>query len=388
MSNIAHRVDQAFIFITVVSVILLVLVTFFMLYFAWRYRRSTNPKVEEIEGHLWLEILWTVLPTILVMVMFWVGYKGFVLMRQVPEDAMKINVTAQMWSWGFEYENGKKEDVLYVPLGKPVALLLTSSDVLHSLFIPAFRVKEDVVPGATTRLWFIAEEVGEFNLFCTEYCGLGHSGMITKVSVMEPDAFRKWYEKSTTAPGSELLKEKRCLGCHSLDGSKKVGPTFKGLLGRSGTLTIDGKELGYTVGKAYVRRSVREPKSEVVKGFRPIMPTIEMTDEELDAIISFLLEGGATPSGAELLKEKKCLGCHSLDGSKKVGPTLKEVFGREGTLEKDGKENEYSVDEAYIRRAIREPKSEVVKGFRPIMPTIEMTDEELDRIVEFLKESK
>ncbi len=388
MSNIAHSVDQAFIFIAVVSVILLALVTFFMLYFAWRYRSSINPEVEEVEGHLWLEILWTVLPTILVMVMFWVGYTGFVLMRQIPEDAMKINVSAQMWSWGFEYENGKNEDVLYVPLGKPVALLLTSSDVLHSLFIPAFRVKEDVVPGLTTQLWFIAEETGEFNLFCTEYCGVGHSGMITKVVVMEPEAFTRWYEKSTSAPGPELLKAKRCLGCHSLDGSKKIGPTFKGLAGRSGTLEKDGKEHEYTVDEAYVRRAIREPKSEVVKGFRPIMPTIEMTDLELDAIIGFLLEGASTAPGPELLKEKRCLGCHSLDGSKKIGPTLKGVFGRQGTLEIDGKEHGYTVDEAYIRRAVREPKGEVVKGFRPIMPAIEMTDEELDAIVEFLKENK
>ena len=390
MSNIAHSVDQAFIFITIVSVILLALVTFFMLYFAWRYRSSANPEVEEVEGHLWLEIFWTVLPTILVMIMFWVGYKGFVLMRQVPDDAMRIKVTGQMWTWGFEYENGKKEDVLYVPRGKPVALLLTSKDVLHSLFIPAFRVKEDVVPGLTTQLWFIAEENGEYNLFCTEYCGVGHSGMITKVLVMEPEEFNKWYmKKPLSEAGPALLKAKRCLGCHSLDGSKKVGPTFKGLFGRAGILETDGKEQKYVVDKAYIRRSIKEPKAEVVKGFRPIMPTIEMTGDELDDIVRFLMRGEflLKPSGDMLLKEKKCLGCHTLDGSKKVGPTFKGLFGRKGILDIDGTEREYVVDEAYIMRSIKEPKSEVVKGFRPIMPTIEMTESELDAIVEFLKEN-
>ncbi len=291
MSNIAHSVDQAFIFITVISVILLLIVTFFMVYFAFRYKSSSNPKVEEIEGHLWLEIFWTVLPTILVLIMFWVGYSGFVFMRQVPEDAMNVNVTAQMWEWQFQYDNGKKEEILYVPKGQAVKLSLRSLDVLHSLFIPAFRVKEDVVPGQTTYLWFIAEETGEYNLFCTEYCGLGHSGMTTKVVVMEADAFDKWYtKKSLGEAGPALLKAKRCLGCHSLDGSKKVGPSFKGIFGREGILEIDGKQLAYTVDEAYITRSIRTPKVEVVKGFRPIMPTIEMTDEEMSGIIEFLKE--------------------------------------------------------------------------------------------------
>jgi cytochrome c oxidase subunit 2 len=385
MTNIAHSVDQAFYFITWVSVALLAIVTFFMVYFAIKYRKDKHPKAEEIEGHLWLEILWTVLPTILVMFMFYMGYTGFVLMRNVPDDAMEVKVTAQMWSWQFQYDSGKVSDILVLPIDEPIKLSLGAKDVLHSLFIPAFRVKEDAVPGVPTYLWFIAEELGEYDLFCAEYCGLGHSGMITKVNILSKAEFDKWNTVKTAAPDAlGLLKAKGCLGCHSLDGTRKVGPALNDIADKPGMLA-DGS--AYKADKAYIKRAILKPKAEVVKDYPPIMPTIPLTDEELEIISAFLAgeEKPVAPSGKEVLKTKGCLGCHSLDGTRKIGPPLNGIFGRKGTL---ADSTAYEADRAYIKRAILEPKAEVVKDYPPIMPTIPLSKAELSGVLDYLKETK
>ena len=306
--NLSSDIDTIFLVIVGICVVLLIAVTAVMVYFVIRYRRNRNPKAEDIEGNTTLEILWTVIPTLIVLVIFYVGWKGFVFLRTVPDDAMPVKVTARMWSWSFEYENGRTSDVLKVPLGKPVKLAITSLDVLHSLYIPAFRVKEDAVPGMETYLWFLPDETGSYDLFCTEYCGVGHSSMITKVEVMEGTEFLAWYEKEKRPPpvagakkapvpmkkkdlrGEKLVEEKGCTLCHSLDGSKLVGPTFKGIFGRKVVVMTAGKEREITTDEAYLRRSIYEPNADVVKGYPAIMPSQKglLGDDDAKAIIDYL----------------------------------------------------------------------------------------------------
>ena len=292
--HLSGSVDSIFFFILGICIALLAGVTGMMLYFVFRYSRKRNPHPEDIPGNVALEIIWTVLPTLLVLVIFWVGWKGFQYMRTAPPDAMLVKVTGRMWTWSFAYENGKQSTVLTVPLQRPVKLAITSADVLHSLFIPAYRIKEDAVPGRETHLWFLPDEIGTYDLFCTEYCGPGHSGMITKVEVLSQKDFEQWYrakEKPAAAnlpEGAKLIQEKGCVACHSLDGSAKVGPTFKGLFGRKEAIVSAGKERTIAVDEGYIIRSIKDPAADVVKGFPPIMPAIPMSEDEMRGIVDHL----------------------------------------------------------------------------------------------------
>ena len=297
-TNLSSSVDSVFLFIMGISLVLLVGITGVMVYFAVRYRRSKHPRPENIEGNLVLELVWTVIPTLLVLAIFWVGWKGFVYMRTVPQDAMLVKVTARMWQWGFEYENGKTDGVLKVPVNRPVKLAITSADVLHSLSIPAFRVKEDAVPGRENYLWFQPEVAGSYDLFCTEYCGMGHSAMITKVEVIPQQDFNAWYREAAgkaaggkSGPdGAKLFAEKGCSACHSIDGSPKVGPTLKGVSGRRVTILTNGKERELAANDEYLRKSLVDPQADVVKGFPPIMPPQKgvLTDAEIDALVEYM----------------------------------------------------------------------------------------------------
>jgi len=291
-SNTAGKVETAFIFIVVCCIVLLAIVTVTMVVFLIRYNRSRHAKPEPVKENMALEIIWTVIPTILVIFMFYFGWVDFDYIRNPPKDAMAIDVTARQWSWLFQYTNGKQSDALYVPRGKPVRLALRSADVIHSLFIPAFRIKEDCVPGMKTHLWFIADETGSYDLFCTEYCGLGHSHMRSKVNVLTPEDFAKWLnaaeDKTPAALGPKILQAKGCLGCHSLDGAVKVGPTFKNLLGRKQLVMIAGAEKEMVVDAAYIEKHILEPKAATVKGYPDIMPKIPMTDSELKTISAYL----------------------------------------------------------------------------------------------------
>jgi cytochrome c oxidase subunit 2 len=192
VSNFVNSVDGTFLFTLIVSIFFLVLITFLMIYFVIKYSRKRNPKGSNIHGNIGLEITWTAIPTILVLIMFWYGWQGYKEMVDVPEGALPINVTAQMWKWSFEYEDGKKTDTLYVPVNKPIKLILHSNDVNHSFFIPAFRVKKDVFPNRERIAWFIAKETGEFNIACSEYCGLNHSYMYSKIIVLPEEDFKNW----------------------------------------------------------------------------------------------------------------------------------------------------------------------------------------------------
>lgn len=290
-SNSAKSVDTTFASILAIEVVLLTLVTSVMVFFVIRYNRKRKTDPENIEGSFLLEILWTIIPTALVLGMFYIGWRSFDIIRKVPKEVMVIKVTARQWSWLFGYENGKQSDILRVPLGKPVKMLITSADVLHSFYIPAFRIKEDCVPMMETYLWFTPKEAGTYDIFCTEYCGLGHSGMVSQVIVIPERDFDAWYSAvpaSAKMSGLKMLEEKGCLGCHSMDGSKKIGPTFKGLYGSQVTVVTKGKQRTVTSDEEYLRRSILEPGADIVKGYQNIMPSLPVTKEELDAIVQYL----------------------------------------------------------------------------------------------------
>ncbi len=290
-------VNQVFFYILVITVFLLGLITFLMVYFVIRYHQKRNPQPTDVKENIWLEIIWMVVPTLLVLTMFYYGLTGFNFLKKAPEDAMRVKVIARQWSWLFEYENGLKSLDLKVPVGKPIKLMLTSQDVIHSFYAPAFRVKQDVVPGMVNSLWFQPTAVGTFDVFCSQYCGLQHAKMLTKIVVLSEEEFKKWYQtgkemEAKVPPGAQLFQEKGCKVCHSIDGTPGVGPTVKGLFGKTVTVLTDGKERTIAADDIYLRKSLFEPNADIVKGFPPIMPSQKglLADQELDALISYLKE--------------------------------------------------------------------------------------------------
>jgi cytochrome c oxidase subunit II len=196
--NIVDQVDTTFIIIVSISVFFLLLIGIVMIYFVIKYNKKRNPNPSNITGNTKLEILWTVIPILLALGMFFSGYAGFKNMRNAPEDSFTIKVIGRMWVWSFEYDNGKKSDTLYVPLSRPIKMEITSTDVNHSFYVPSFRVKEDAIPGRKNHLWFQPTAIGSFNIECAEYCGLSHSAMYSKVVVMPDKDFEKWYNTPNT----------------------------------------------------------------------------------------------------------------------------------------------------------------------------------------------
>lgn len=189
-------VDLAFWYILGISVLLLVGITAVMIYFVIRYRRSKHPDPVDIRDNLNLEVVWTVLPTLIALTMFWVGWQSYIGLRDVPEDALEIDVAGQMYSWVFMYPNDKEtENEVVVPLGKAIKFNIESWDVLHSFSVPSFRIKVDAVPGMATYVWFMADKVGEYDIFCTEYCGVAHADMLAKLRIVPEQEYLAWLEK-------------------------------------------------------------------------------------------------------------------------------------------------------------------------------------------------
>lgn len=294
-SNFVKGVDTSLAVIMGISLFFLIGITAVMIYFVFRYNKKRHPVASNIEGDHRLEIIWTVIPTILVVIMFYYGWAGFKPMRQVPDDAMVIKAHAQMWAWSFEYENGKRSQNLIVPLNKAVKLDLISHDVIHSLYVPAFRIKEDVVPGKNNYMWFRAQKIGEYDIFCAEYCGQRHSYMLSMLIVKDEKDYNDWYAKElgvvTDHPGLATLKQNACISCHSTDGTIVVGPSFRGLWERKEVVIRDGVEVEITVDRNYMRKSLNDPNADIVKGFnKGLMISYEkiVSDEQLDQIIEYI----------------------------------------------------------------------------------------------------
>lgn len=302
-SNFVSTFNTSFYFIAGISLLILTGLTVIMLYFVFRYNNKKNKVAVQNEGNIRLEILWTVIPIILAMAMFYYGWAGWKPMTKAPKDAINITSTARMWSFSFQYENGKQSPDLVIPVNTPVKIKLISLDVIHSLYIPAFRVKSDMVPGREKMMWFLPETIGEYDLYCAEYCGLRHSYMNANVKVLSEQDYMAWYtadsaslttESGEQAPGAEGLKimiNQGCNACHSSDGTVVVGPSYFNLYGEKQLVIKDGKEVTVTVDDDYIKRSIFDPNFEVVKGFpRDMMQSYkgQVTDDDVLKIIEYL----------------------------------------------------------------------------------------------------
>lgn len=293
-SDIAKQVDSLYTFLLVASAIACFLLIGGMVYFAYKYRRKTDSdKTPYITHSHVLEFLWSFIPFVIFMVVFAWGWWIYDEMRDFPEDAFEVHVVGKQWSWEFQYKSGRTSPELVVPVDRPIKLIMTSVDVLHSFFIPSMRVKQDVLPNRYTAIWFHSNLEGEFNIFCTEYCGVEHSSMITKMRVVSQTEFDEWLENdpnaglSLTEIGKKTLTTKGCVACHNLNETKKIGPGFKGIWDSTREFT-DGSSA--KADENYIRESILNPNKQIVKGYAPAMPTFQgqIKDQEITAIIEFL----------------------------------------------------------------------------------------------------
>jgi cytochrome c oxidase subunit 2 len=303
-SNVSAGVDKVFAFIIIVSLFFLVAITAFIIYTLVRFARKKGHTAMQFSDNLKLEILWTIIPTILVLLMFYFGWMAFAPMRKAPDDALRVTAIGRMWEWEFEYSNGAKSKVLVTPVNKPLRLDLKSVDVNHGLFIPAFRVKEDVVPGYSNYMWFIPQYVGEYEILCTQYCGLLHSNMLSKIRVVEEEEFDRWYAALDSTlrvpdpPGLILLRNTGCLACHSTEGSKLAGPPFNGLWKAKRLVTSQGTEKNIVADENYIMRSVFDPDAEIAVGYsKGLMRSYKdlLKKEDLESIIEYLKTLEAAP---------------------------------------------------------------------------------------------
>ena len=295
-STVAEEVDTIYYFILYLSAFFFVGIVAITIYFALKYRkRSDNDKTSPIEHNSKLEFWWSFIPSLLLIPMFAWGFAHWLTMQIPPANSMELRVTARQWSWGFEYpKEGITSDRLVVPVNTPIKLTMTSSDVLHAFFVPEFRVKKDIVPARYTVVWFEANKVGEFNVFCAEYCGKDHSRMISRVDVLSQTDYQKWIDEGGglgDLPAHELgaifYKRFGCNQCHSTDGTANTGPTFQGMYGKEEEMA-DGTKI--PVDDDYIRQSIEYPGAKVVKGFAPRMPSFKgkMKEKQLTAVIEYL----------------------------------------------------------------------------------------------------
>lgn len=296
-STLAGNIDNLFWFITAINVFFFGLIAFLVVYFMRAYRRkSENDVTPHITHNQTLEIVWSVIPLFLVIIVFFWGFHGYVNAQVAPANAIEIQATGKKWVWQFEYPDGMRTlNSFHVPVNRPVRLVLSSEDVIHSFFVPSFRIKKDAVPGRYTEEWFTATEPGVYQVFCTEYCGKGHSDMLAKIYVDDEAAYQKWIiegdEEIKTMPLPELGKlvydNKGCATCHSLDGSRSQGPSWKGIWGATHNMA-DGAQI--KVDENYIRESILEPQAHVVQGYEPIMPTFKglIRDREILGVIEYI----------------------------------------------------------------------------------------------------
>ncbi|VTU33556.1 Cytochrome c oxidase subunit 2 precursor [Variovorax sp. PBS-H4] len=301
-STVAQDTDLLFAAMLVLCGVVALGVCIAVVFFAVRYRQGARVTRGNVARNLGLELGWTLVPLALFIALFAWAAHGFVRLYRVPPDALPVYVVAKQWMWKLQHRNGRREiNELHVPLGQPVHLLMTSQDAIHSFYVPAFRLKQDLVPGRYTGLWFTATQLGEFRLFCAEYCGTEHSQMLGRIVVMNPGEYARWLGSGNEQPslaqyGFARFRQLGCSGCHSAN-STVAAPSLEGLLGRTVHLQ-DGRSL--VADENYVRDSILLPKKDVVAGFAPVMPSFagQVSEEDIQALVAYL-RSTAVPAGAQ-----------------------------------------------------------------------------------------
>ena len=302
-STFAPEVDHLLLYLLVVAAFFTILIFGAIFYFAIRYRRRSEQELPHAtHAGYTLEILWSVIPFGLTMVMFTWGASIYMKESRPPSNALQINVVGKQWMWKLQHMEGQREiNELHVPLGRPVRLTMTSEDVIHSFFVPNFRVKQDVVPGRYSTLWFMPTKTGKFHLFCAEYCGTKHSGMIGWIYVMEPDDYAHWL--SGTLPGAslaqngeKLFNDMACSNCHKADNSGR-GPTLVGVFGKPVKMADGHSEIA---DETYIRDCILHPNNKVLAGYQPDMPAFQglVTEEGVLSLIEYIKSIGPKPEAA------------------------------------------------------------------------------------------
>jgi len=305
-STFAPHVDALYLYLLLITISFTTIIMVLLIFFAIKYRRRSPDEVPRPRhGSMVLEVTWTVIPLMIAMTIFVWGASTYFKAYRAPHNAMEVYVVGKQWMWKFQHQTGQREiNELHVPLGARVKLTMTTEDVIHSLYFPAFRIKQDVVPGRYTQLWFEATKAGTYPIFCAEYCGTNHSGMGGHVIVMEPAAYQEWLaggagSESAASQGQKLFQERGCSSCHQVDpgGQQGRGPTLYGLFGKQQAIDGDGQ---VTVDEAYIRESILNPQAKIALGFQPIMPTFQgqVSEEQILQLIAYIRSLGAAQGGA------------------------------------------------------------------------------------------
>jgi cytochrome c oxidase subunit II len=293
-STLSGKVDALYFYLSGVTLFFTLLISGVLIFFVIKYRRRSPYEIPRpVAGSHKLETLWSVIPFLIAMTMFAWGAQVYFQMYRPPKNAVEIYVVGKQWMWKMQHSTGQREiNELHVPAGRKVKLIMTSEDVIHDLFLPAFRIKADVLPGRYTTQWFEATKPGTYHMFCAEYCGMNHSGMIGSVIVMQPTEFDDWLagnaaQQSPIVAGEQLYQSLGCASCHGARGEGGRGPGIVGLFGRQVTLS-NGQTI--TADEGYIRESIENPQAKIVAGFSPIMPTFQgqVTPEQLIQIISYI----------------------------------------------------------------------------------------------------
>jgi cytochrome c oxidase subunit 2 len=306
-STVSGQVDFLFNVILWICIFFFLLVTLLLVLFAVIYRHKPGKAVDTAAGHSTsLELTWTLIPSIIVVFLYYYGFRHYMEMTIEPAYSYEVTAVGKMWQWSFQYPTGLESNELHIPINTPVRAVLSSNDVIHSLYIPAFRVKKDVVPGRFNRMWFQATDIGTYDIYCAAYCGTNHSIMRSVVVVQPKAEFDQWLkdetEKANNLPpvdkGKKLYNTQGCAQCHSVDGSKLVGPSWKDAWGKTETMS-DGSQV--LVDAAYVRESILQPQAKIVQGYPPSMPPFVLKDADIEAIIAYLKSISSSVSEAEKL---------------------------------------------------------------------------------------
>lgn len=428
-------IDDTMLITFIITGIVFIAINFFIAFAVISFRHKTGRKAKYEPENKKLELWLTIGTSVGIIAMLAPGLVVYADFVNVPDDALEVEVVGQQWNWSFRFPgtDGKlgksavehisidnpfgldpldqagQDDRLVqanrvsLPLDKPIKVLLRSKDVLHDFYVPQFRVKMDMVPGTVTYLWFTPTVVGEFEILCAEFCGLGHFNMRGKVDVLPAQEFDQWLTEQPTFSvslqknrsellsviaqnGKEVAQAKGCLACHNFTDSA-IGPTWLNLYGKTQTM-VDGSQV--KVDDIYLTEAILQPTAKVVKGFAPIMPAMPLTELEVNALIAFIKEKGQQQdsasdnslSGAELIQAKGCMACHSLDGSKMLGPTWQGLFGQSRTLTSG---QTVVVDEKYLRESIFQPNAKIVAGYPAVMPPPVLNQQEAQAIIDLIK---